>query len=254
MPAHTTINATVARMLLPFICTEETRYYLCGISIEPHPNGGALCIATNGHVMGLVHDVDAICDRKTLVSVAGLKKLAKKPAQRDQELWLSLRNEDRSDNYACLIQAENAAEACEADPLGPNTIEVAHQVLIEGTFPDWQRLFPRAETPMAVGFPVKCLGKILAHIDKLESSPGNVAIHASADGAPACFRFDGPLPPLFALVMPLWKGREITMNRYPEFLAPFLPAGASSEAKEDVQGTKVADHTCRTPQSGSEAD
>jgi hypothetical protein len=46
-------------MLLPLRATEEARYYLKGIHIEPHPKGGALLIASNGHAMGIIYDETA---------------------------------------------------------------------------------------------------------------------------------------------------------------------------------------------------
>lgn len=53
-------------MLLPLLGAEETRYYLGGFSIEPHPAGGALIVATEGHAMGVFYDVNAIVDRAVL--------------------------------------------------------------------------------------------------------------------------------------------------------------------------------------------
>lgn len=39
-----------------FASTEETRYYLNGVLVEPHPDGGVLLVATDGHRMVAIKD------------------------------------------------------------------------------------------------------------------------------------------------------------------------------------------------------
>ncbi|RCK40460.1 hypothetical protein [Thalassospira xiamenensis] len=42
-----------------FVSTEKTRYYLNGVYIEPHKDGGVLLIATDGHSMAVIRDATA---------------------------------------------------------------------------------------------------------------------------------------------------------------------------------------------------
>ena len=50
------IKASYLRACAPFQSTENTRNYLCGVQLERHPKGGALVVATDGHVMLICHD------------------------------------------------------------------------------------------------------------------------------------------------------------------------------------------------------
>ena len=49
--------------------TNDIRYYLCNIYAEPHPLGGALLVATNGHMLCAIHDAKATCTEKMLFRV-----------------------------------------------------------------------------------------------------------------------------------------------------------------------------------------
>ncbi|MFZ3286227.1 MAG: hypothetical protein WA191_05210 [Telluria sp.] len=57
--------------LLPFRALNDPRFYLGGIHVEPHPQGGALLVATNGHMMMCAYDATAICTAPALLTVAG---------------------------------------------------------------------------------------------------------------------------------------------------------------------------------------
>jgi hypothetical protein len=54
-------NASFLAALMPFRAMNDVRYYLGGIHVTPHPDGGALLIATNGHIMMCVYDTSATC-------------------------------------------------------------------------------------------------------------------------------------------------------------------------------------------------
>lgn len=45
-----------------FVTKEQGRYTLCAIRLEPHPKKGVVIVATNGHTMGIFHDVGGKCD------------------------------------------------------------------------------------------------------------------------------------------------------------------------------------------------
>lgn len=54
-----TCNADLFRIAYSCVSTEETRYYLNGVHLEPHPCGGAFMVATDGHRLIVVHDESA---------------------------------------------------------------------------------------------------------------------------------------------------------------------------------------------------
>ena len=50
-----------------FQANNDVRYYLNGVYIEPHPDKGAIIVATNGHVVGIMHDPDGFCAKPIIV-------------------------------------------------------------------------------------------------------------------------------------------------------------------------------------------
>jgi hypothetical protein len=56
------LTAKLIPIIAPFIGVCDIRYYLRGINVRPHADGGAVICATNGHALGAIHDPDAVCD------------------------------------------------------------------------------------------------------------------------------------------------------------------------------------------------
>lgn len=52
-----------------FRSTEEVRYYLNGVYVQPHPDQGALMIATDGHRMLVAYDRDGVCKKPAIVKL-----------------------------------------------------------------------------------------------------------------------------------------------------------------------------------------
>jgi|GEM_PF-6022871 len=52
-----------------FVTTEESRYALHSLRIEPHPEKGVLVIATDGHSMAVFHDTGGECEREGVTLV-----------------------------------------------------------------------------------------------------------------------------------------------------------------------------------------
>lgn len=65
------VDANLLRLAHMAISKEETRYYLNGVHIEPHPVRGAILVATDGHRMVVIHDADAECDEDVIVKLPG---------------------------------------------------------------------------------------------------------------------------------------------------------------------------------------
>ncbi|NDI85112.1 beta clamp domain-containing protein [Undibacterium crateris] len=57
-------QAKYIKMLNSFVAKGGARYYLEGVFISPHKDGGAVLVATNGHAMLCIRDVLAICDQE----------------------------------------------------------------------------------------------------------------------------------------------------------------------------------------------
>jgi hypothetical protein len=108
-------NAELLAGVCPAISTEAQRYYLNGIYFEPAPNGGAIAVATNGHIMLVAHDPEGIAPKGGIILPLGA--LAAKLKSARLFTWV---------NDIARIAGKNMTE---------------HLVKpIDGTFPDWRRI------------------------------------------------------------------------------------------------------------------
>lgn len=64
------VSAKLVALVTPFMAKADIRYYLNGISIRPHPAGGAVICATNGHFLAAVHDRSAVCEHDVIISIS----------------------------------------------------------------------------------------------------------------------------------------------------------------------------------------
>jgi hypothetical protein len=60
------LSANAVRLAYSFAAKSDVRYYLQGVHVEPHPNGGAAITGCDGHRVLQVHDRDAT-DVETMV-------------------------------------------------------------------------------------------------------------------------------------------------------------------------------------------
>lgn len=94
--------------------TEETRYYLNGVYIEPCAAGGVTLTATDGHRLVCIHDKDGTCDKPTIV---GLPKGALKVRNPEGDVTVG---EDGLFRHGTFISL--------------NT------VIVDGTYPDYRHV------------------------------------------------------------------------------------------------------------------
>ena len=110
--------------------TEETRHYLNGVHVEPHPSGqGVFMVATNGHICAVLHDPDGHADRKAIVSMPWkTAALATKPRSDASHRTLHIES----------LEAGVGTIKCLGEP-----VDVVMVNEISGTFPDWRRVLPK---------------------------------------------------------------------------------------------------------------
>lgn len=182
-------NAHLLAAVTPCICTEQTRYYLTGIYFEPHPNGGAYALATDGTALACAFDPEGEAPEDGVI-LYGFKELAKdlKPARNDQ-------------SERVFTWADNVAKVSIGDspPLAYKPM-----VEIDGTFPDWRRIIPltfdvTVSAHMTYGAAqLKRLHDMAAILGTKETT---VSFFAESDTMPAVVRFANE-PNIFAVQMP----------------------------------------------------
>lgn len=136
------VSARLLRAVALAQSTEETRYYLCGVHVEPRPDGGVILVATDGKVMTVAHDPTGSCDGKAIYPI-GKKMLSDLKAKRaDRAVF--------ADGTLMVVGEDGAA-------LGMHAV-----VPLDGTFPDWRRGLPVGVSAPASGsaFAVKYLDAV----------------------------------------------------------------------------------------------
>jgi hypothetical protein len=142
--------AAIARVL-PCISTEETRFYLQGVSIEPAPDGkGAYAVATDGHVMAAEFCPDGrITGEKAIIRFP--KDVAKhlRAGRKDvAPRWAVVFGEDIGTARAFIVEGEDAKQAIDIAKAAAAPHLIHAQWLgadIDGSFPDWRRVLPRVD-------------------------------------------------------------------------------------------------------------
>lgn len=161
----------------PFIATEETRHYLNGVRIEAH-EGGAIAVATDGHRLGVQFSPGANCVVPGIWMCPKALKLDRRkgaPAQwivgvvngsRGRLHLIHAKQQDKDTDMAQYVADFPAA--------GVDEMSWGHS-LINGEYPDWRRVLPKASKD-----------------DVVRSFNGE---YLSAFGRALCLRGDDPRAP-----------------------------------------------------------
>lgn len=124
-----------------FAAVQDVRYYLNGVFIEPHPEKGAIMVATDGHRLGVIHDPDGWCSEpiivgsisKQLIS-ACTKKVSIKTLT--SSLYISERG-------AVVNECEDKGQS--VDPFSEFTTHLSKIEIIDAKYPDYRRVLPSKE-------------------------------------------------------------------------------------------------------------
>ncbi|WP_024517000.1 hypothetical protein [Bradyrhizobium sp. Tv2a-2] len=127
-------NANLFRIAFACASGEETRYYLQGVFVEPHPWRGVTLTATDGTRLVSIHDEHGKADEKAIVNLGDMLKQCKsKPG------------------FYRVVQigtGENSATLYEGDDPAAETsfkrVAVVDGVRVDGTYPDYRRVVPLA--------------------------------------------------------------------------------------------------------------
>jgi DNA polymerase-3 subunit beta len=120
------VSAKLVALVTPFMAAADIRYYLCGICIRPHPAGGAVIVATNGHMLGAVHDPDGVCEHEVILRLAPTTIAACKA---------------RGNNPRHLEMRHGRLMVCEP---GREVALQAGDPVIEAAYPQFQNVIPPA--------------------------------------------------------------------------------------------------------------
>lgn len=129
----------------PCISAEETRYYLNGINLQPHPERGTLrSIATDGHRMAIVDGPIPALEALNVILPTGFCSTI-----------AQLVNPKANDTVILSFHADlpRARVVC-----GPIQIDAK---LIDFAFPDYTRVIPKTETRLSMTLSANTLRRLL---------------------------------------------------------------------------------------------
>ena len=131
-----------------FISTKETRYYLQGVRVEKHDEG-ALAIATDGHRLGVQFSPTAICEIEGIWLRPKHLKLDKRKNAPQQ--WVVGRiASDGKKGRLHLVHFYKIGDDANPAELAAEYVETGLDemswggMLIDGTYPDWRKVLPKA--------------------------------------------------------------------------------------------------------------
>lgn len=131
-----------------FASRDRMRFYLRGVLVEPHKDGGVIMAATDGHRLLVIRDQEGSASATFICTApaAILKACVQKPRSirfgRDFAQAKHLHFIGHT-AYVTSKQFTDSADAIrDVREIGPMHLAVAHAPAIDGDFPDWRRVIP----------------------------------------------------------------------------------------------------------------
>ena len=122
------VRADLFAFVARFVSKEETRYYLNGVYIEPHPKKGVLIVATDGRRLGVGYDEDGACKESGIWPVTTPLLSA---CTRKRPLQVGQVTVEFDGRFAVVSE-------------GANPDFAALSVCIDAKYPDWRRVVPKS--------------------------------------------------------------------------------------------------------------
>lgn len=187
------ISAELAAMMLPFISSEEPRYYLQGIHVEPHHDEGVLLVATDGHRMAIIHDKGGETNGNWICEVP---RLLRKELVATHDTSASL--------HFIGHGAYLTGFSFDGDPkdVGEDHLIALGAPPIDGKFVDWRRVVPDT---LPSG-DVSCFNAgYISDFAEVARRRQGVAITIYADGAGPAVVLVQNVPEFLGALMPMTK-------------------------------------------------
>ena len=189
------VNAELFRIAYAAVSKEETRYYLRGVYVEPHPVKGVTLTATDGNQLLCIHDESGVATEKAIIRLTPDALKACKIAKREHARVLTIEDGAKVNATVSVIEAEGD----EAQPRA-----IIADCKIDGTFPDYRRVIP-VPNPLqdsAVNPPHFAGHLIIAMGDTAIALKSKIRWHAADVSSPAIVLFE-EAPHVVGVLMPM---------------------------------------------------
>lgn len=214
--------AKYLKILDQFRSNGDIRYYLDHIRVEPHPENGVLLIATNGHIMCVIHDAEGVCSSPIILRVtkqmvaAGAQKFGKFGKSGSYVLLNPTpdgmkSDEDVNTSGHCMILSAAKSELfiLPGDPI------------VDAKYPDWRKVIPTG--PLEYGLRSLVNSSYLTRIAKVLCSKehsGLIFMHQPGEKM-----LDSALivkaqewPEVLAVVMPMRVDESELVAKLPDWM------------------------------------
>lgn len=133
------VSADLFRIVAAYRSSDDSRSYLHGVYVQPHPCGGAYLVATDGHRMLVVYDASAECTEAAIIACPSdlLRAAKSKPVRQRRRGTAAQDGEPMGPRMLAVIE-DQAIISCD----GFEVHRGGAPAVIDGTFPDWRRTVP----------------------------------------------------------------------------------------------------------------
>lgn len=215
-------NANLFRIAFACTSTEDTRFYLQGVQVEPHPQGGVLLVSTDGHRLLVVRDESGFADETAIIKLdKDALKHCKSKRGDNREIVI-----DSGMHEAAIRLVLGTADEPEYSPLA-----MAYQVRVDGTFPDYRHVIPTEFEGGTAAFNGGYLGsfgdigkELADHVKGVNREFAAMRVISNGDG-PALVTWPGYSDLAFGVLMPM---RAPDADAIPAWFAK--PAAPQAEA------------------------
>ena len=202
------VNADLFRAASVVISKEETRYYLNGVCIEPHPAGGVTLTATDGHRLFTAYDREGEASRTYIVKLDAAALKACKRARKEihprrvflkgyDDAPVSITSNDEHETYLLAVNWE----------------------IKDATFPDWRRVVPRhgkGDKPVADWYNPDYLASFADIAGILSDGVKSIRVCSIQQGSPALVTFGNQPYQAVGVLMPI-RGDDAAIDIAPVF-------------------------------------
>lgn len=205
-----------------FAAVQDVRYYLCGVRIEPHPEKGAIIVATNGHVIGMIHDPDGFCAEPIIVGDISKQLISACCAKNGIIKGVPPKALYITDGGA-IVDFGDVQEQ-EIEPFGKTVMHLSRITLIDGQFPNWRRVIPSKTEPS--GEVMIAQAQYLSLFEKVVKALGAQRTYSGVtmelvNGRSIIARLQGiDLTDRFAAIIMQLRGDEKPKPYLPDWLMP----------------------------------
>lgn len=206
--------------------TEETRYYLNGVFIAPHPEKGVLLTATDGHRLMTLYDASGKCPTAKICKID--------PKAIDARAYASMRKAMPEEIPQIRIDDDGIVTV--------GTYRSLKSCFVDGVYPDWaavvRPVLARAKEakycPASYNQKyVSAFGKIATMLSPSGDMSASIRVISFTESDPSLMRF-GSIDHAFGILMPM---RSSSSNELPIWMRPVLEPKPEvvEPAKEEVQ-------------------